>query len=71
MLRILIADDHPVVRQGIMRIIEDTPDMRVTGEAENGIEAIKKIKKKNLIWWCWIFQCQARDGLETIESSKN
>ena len=49
MLRILVADDHPVVRQGIMRIIEDTPDMRVTGEAGSGIETVRKVKEKEFI----------------------
>ena len=70
MLRILIADDHPVVRQGIMRIIEDTPDMRVTGEAENGIEAVRKIKEKEFDLVILDISMPGRDGLESIREMK-
>ena len=70
MLRILVADDHPVVRQGIMRIIEDTPDMRVTGEAESGIEVIRKIKEKDFDVVVLDISMPGRDGLETIRELK-
>jgi two-component system, NarL family, response regulator len=39
--RILIADDHPVVRRGLAAIIEYEPDMTVVGQASNGHEAIE------------------------------
>jgi two-component system invasion response regulator UvrY len=70
MLRILIADDHPVVRQGIMRIIEDTPDMRVTGEAGNGIEALRKIKEKDFDLMLLDISMPGRDGLEVVRELK-
>jgi DNA-binding NarL/FixJ family response regulator len=38
MLRILVADSHPVVRAGIKSLLATTPDMRVEAEASNGIE---------------------------------
>lgn len=43
-LRIVIADDHAVVRKGLVQIISETPDMEVVGEAENGREAIDKVR---------------------------
>jgi two-component system invasion response regulator UvrY len=70
MLRILIADDHPVVRQGIMRIIEDTPDMRVNGEAGNGIEALRKIKEKDFDLILLDISMPGRDGLEIVRELK-
>ena len=70
MLRILVADDHPVVRQGIMRIIEDTPDMRVTGEAGNGIETVRKVKEKEFDLVLLDISMPERDGLETIRELK-
>ncbi|HDZ28167.1 hypothetical protein LCGC14_0688630 [marine sediment metagenome] len=45
MIKILIADDHPVVRKGLKEIIEDIPDMVVSGEASNGQEALEKARK--------------------------
>ncbi len=37
-LRILIADDHPLFRDGIRMLLETMPDMQVVGEATNGEE---------------------------------
>ena len=39
-IRILLADDHALVRQGFRRILEDEPDIEVVGEAGGGAEAI-------------------------------
>jgi DNA-binding NarL/FixJ family response regulator len=41
MTRILIADDHQVVRSGLRTILEDQPGFEIVGEAENGQEAVK------------------------------
>jgi two-component system invasion response regulator UvrY len=45
MIRLLIADDHPVVREGLKRIIADRSDMRVAAEAADGNEALEKTKR--------------------------
>ena len=39
-IRVLLADDHALVRQGFRRILEDEPDLEVAGEAGGGAEAI-------------------------------
>jgi len=39
--RILLADDHPVVRQGLRTILDAQPDMTVTAEADDGAEALR------------------------------
>ena len=43
MIRVFIADDHPVVRKGIRQIVADTGDIVVVGEAMNGREAIELV----------------------------
>ncbi len=44
-LRILIADDHARVRQGVRAILFSNPEWNVCGEAENGREAVEKVRK--------------------------
>jgi DNA-binding NarL/FixJ family response regulator len=44
MIKVLIADDHAVVRQGLKRILQDTHEMVVAGEAVNGQEVLKKVR---------------------------
>jgi DNA-binding NarL/FixJ family response regulator len=39
-IRVLVVDDHPVVRSGITSVLETQPDFEVLGAAENGVEAI-------------------------------
>ncbi len=40
--RLLLADDHTLVRQSLCALIDSTPDMEVVGEAENGVEALNQ-----------------------------
>jgi len=44
MLRILIADDHPIVRRGLKQIIADSGDMAVGDEAADGWEVLSKVR---------------------------
>ena len=44
-IKILIADDHSVVRKGICQIIDDQPDMEVAGVACDGVEALDKARE--------------------------
>ena len=43
-IRIVLADDHALVRQGFRRILEDEPDLSVVGEAGTGLQAIETVK---------------------------
>ena len=40
-IRIVIADDHPIFRDGLRRLLESEGDMKVVGEACDGLEAVK------------------------------
>jgi DNA-binding NarL/FixJ family response regulator len=40
--RVLVADDHPIVRSGLRTVIDAEPDLEVVAEAENGAEAVKR-----------------------------
>ena len=43
-IRLLIVDDHPVVRDGLRGILEGSPDFEVVGEASNGAEAVTRAR---------------------------
>jgi DNA-binding NarL/FixJ family response regulator len=44
MIRIVLADDHIILRQGLRRLIDDAPDMEVIGEAGNGLELLQLLR---------------------------
>src|SRR5947209_17603598 len=44
-IRILIADDHPIFRAGLRRLLEAEPDLKVVGEACDGAEAVKLVRQ--------------------------
>ncbi|MHA7986950.1 response regulator [Rathayibacter sp. CAU 1779] len=43
MIRVLVADDHPLVRRGIRAMLDDEPDLEVVGEADDGAEAVRSV----------------------------
>jgi DNA-binding NarL/FixJ family response regulator len=42
-VRVLIADDHPIVRSGLKALVDAQPDMQVVGEAVDGLEAVELV----------------------------
>jgi DNA-binding NarL/FixJ family response regulator len=44
-IRVLIADDHPMLREGVAAVIQLQPDMELVGEAENGAAAIECFRR--------------------------
>jgi DNA-binding NarL/FixJ family response regulator len=42
MIRVLIVDDHAVVRAGLIQILQENPDIQIIGEASDGLEAIEQ-----------------------------
>jgi DNA-binding NarL/FixJ family response regulator len=44
MIKVLIADDHPIVRQGLRQILSDTADMAVSGEAVDGQTTLDQVR---------------------------
>lgn len=67
-VRVLIVDDHPLVRESLKRIIQHEPDLSVCGEADNGSEALKLVAatKPHLV----ILDLTLKDshGLELIKN---
>lgn len=69
-MKVLIADDHPVVRHGLKQILAANSDMTVVGEAKNGIEALDLARK--LDWDVAIldYSMPDRNGLDVLNELK-
>jgi two-component system, NarL family, response regulator LiaR len=66
-IRVVIADDHPIVRQGLTVTINAQQDMRVVGEASNGDEAVQRIRELRPDVTVMDLKMPVRDGLSAIK----
>ena len=57
--RILLADDHAVVRRGLRMVLEAQPDLEVVAEASTGAEAVDWACGRPSTWRCWMSRCLA------------
>jgi len=65
-IRILVADDHAVLREGVASMIAPEPDMAVVGEAANGAEAIEAFRGLRPDVTLLDLQMPVMDGLEAL-----
>lgn len=70
MIRVLIADDHPVVRKGLKTILKDATDIKVEGEAGDGLEVMDKIREEDYDVVVMDITMPKLDGIETIARIK-
>jgi DNA-binding NarL/FixJ family response regulator len=66
MIRIVVADDHAIVREGLKRIISDAGDMRVAGEAADGTEVMKRVRELDFDILVLDLSMPGRSGMELI-----
>ena len=63
-IRILIADDHPVVRHGLRSLLGAHPDLEIVGEAENGAEVLTFLAKHEVNVLLLDIQMKGQSGIE-------
>jgi two-component system invasion response regulator UvrY len=70
MFKILIADDHAIVREGLKQILAEEPDMKVTGEAGNADELFELLKKD--VWNAVVLDINmpGKSGLDALKDLK-
>jgi DNA-binding NarL/FixJ family response regulator len=66
MIRILLADDHPVVRDGLAAMLATQPDFEVVGEAGNGAEALAEAARLRPDVVLMDLEMPTLDGIEAI-----
>ena len=67
MIKVLIADDHPIIRAGLKQVIEKSPDMRVGGEALDGQEVLEKASHEEWDILILDFSMPGKSGLDVIK----
>jgi DNA-binding NarL/FixJ family response regulator len=70
MIRVLLADDHAIVRAGLKEILADTGDIEVTGEAANGQEVLARVFTQDFDVAVLDMSMPGRNGIELIKLVK-
>lgn len=70
MIHVMIADDHAIVRQGLKQILNETEDIRVTGEAETGFQAIKIVRQHDFDVMLLDISLPDRSGIDVLKQIK-
>lgn len=71
MIRIVIADDHTIMREGLKRILDGADDIEVVGEAVDGFEVLSQIRKGGFDLLLLDLSMPGRSGVELIRQIKD
>lgn len=71
MIKILIIDDHAIVREGLKQILVETPDLEVASEANNGQEALERLRAGHLDLVVLDISLPGTNGLVVLQQIKN
>lgn len=69
--RILLVDDHSIVRDGLRNLIELESDLEVTGEASSGAEAIQRVRKHSYDAMVLDISMPDKNGVDTLHELKH
>jgi two-component system invasion response regulator UvrY len=71
MIRVLIADDHPLIRRGLRQILSETSDIVVAGEAEDCASALHRLSKKKYDVVILDISMPGRGGIDVLTRIKD
>jgi DNA-binding NarL/FixJ family response regulator len=70
-IEVLVADDHAIIRDGLKKILADTSDLEVAGEAADGFQTLQQVRRRD--WGLVVLDMSmpGRSGLELIKQLKS
>ncbi|MDO8311658.1 MAG: response regulator transcription factor, partial [Sideroxyarcus sp.] len=68
---VLVVDDHAIIRDGLKKILADTDDLTVAGEAGNGNAALEQVRARDWSLVVLDLSMPGRNGLELIKLIKS
>ena len=71
MIRVVIADDHTIVREGLKQLLSAAVDLRVIGEAQNGHEVLQRIRENDFDVLLLDMSMPGKSGIELIKQVHN
>ncbi len=70
MIKVLVADDHKIFRAGVKRLIEESPDIEVAGEASDGFDALAKLRQQEWDVVLLDINMPNKSGLDIVRQMK-
>ncbi|MBI5627178.1 MAG: response regulator transcription factor, partial [Nitrosomonadales bacterium] len=71
MIKILVVDDHALIRKGIKQLLEGNPGVQVTGEAETGMQAIGMMRNNPFDLVLLDISLPDKHGMDVLKQLKN
>jgi len=71
MIRVVIADDHTILREGLRQLLSSAPDIEVTGEASDGHEVMARVRELEFDVLLLDMSMPGRSGIELIKVVKS
>jgi DNA-binding NarL/FixJ family response regulator len=71
MINILVVDDHALIRKGLKQLLEDSPDLKITGEAATGAQAINMVRAQHFDLMLLDINLPDKHGIEILKQFKN
>jgi len=71
MIRVVIADDHTIVREGLKQLLQASADLEVVGEARDGHEVLQRIRESEFDVLLLDMSMPGRSGMDLIKQVKN
>lgn len=68
MIKILLVDDHQMIREGVKKILKSEPDIKILGEAKNGAEAIEFVSKNEIDLVVLDITLPGQSGIDLMKS---